>query len=171
MSDVSIYREIIIQPDTLARIWNEQQRFIVFSGSIEIQRGDTLQMSLAPGRLNLSRQDEQPILVLVTFVTSHGQPAGQVVVGFETIAHWTDDHLHGLHASGWEGRATRSIGRTARTRPHPQQPEIDRLVKLIKENSIANAPIAMLKRCGDFRRELRAICPDHPILRGLKDDH
>lgn len=169
MSDVSIYREIIIQPDTLARIWNEQQRFIVYRGAMEIQRGDAVRLT-APERIKPTRLDERPILVLVSFITTQGQPSGQFVVGFETIAHWTDDQLHGLDACGWEHRATMSVGKVARTRPHPQQPEIDRLVKLIKENSADRAPIAMLKRCGDFRRELRAICPDHPILKGWKDD-
>ena len=169
MTDVSIYREIIIQPDTLARIWNEQQRFIVYRGDMDIQRGDTVHLS-APKHIHPTKQDERPILVLVSFVTSHGQPAGQLVVGFETIAHWTDDQLHSLHASGWEGRASRPVGKTARIRLHPQQPEIDHLVKLIKTNSMENAPIAMVRRCGEFRRELRAICPDHPILKGWKDD-
>lgn len=153
----TLYRPITVAADTLARIWREQQRFIVYRGELEIQRGD---------RLRFESGDGSPILVLVSFVTAQGQPSGQLVVGFETIEHWTDDQLHGLDASGWEGRSGLMVGKVARSKPHPQQGEIDRLAKLIRENSIKNAPLKMQERAWDLKKQLHAIAPGHTLLKG-----
>lgn len=160
------YRPITVTTDTLARIWREQQRLIVYRGELEIQRGDRLRIE--PTWLDHSNksQDQQPILVLVSFVTAQGQPSGQLVVGFETIEHWTDDQLHGLDASGWEGRSGVMVGKVARTRPHPQQGEIDRLAKLIRENTTTKATLKMKEHAWDLNKQLHAIAPDHPLLKG-----
>lgn len=172
----TLYRPITIPADTLARIWREQQRFIVYRGELEIQRGDRLRFDTLARQFGHGvdltsdersiRSDERPILVLASFVTAQGQPSGQLVVGFETIEHWTDDQLHGLDASGWEGRSGLMVGKVARTRPHPQQDEIDRLAKLIRENSIKNAPLKMQERAWDLKKQLHAIAPGHTLLKG-----
>lgn len=166
----TLYRPITIPADTLARIWREQQRFIVYRGELEIQRGDRLRFEIQPTAcLDQSRPlraDEMPIHVLASFVTAQGQPSGQLVVGFETIEHWTDDQLHGLDASGWEGRSGLMVGKMARSKPHPQQDEIDRLAKLIRENSIKNAPLKMQERAWDLKKQLHAIAPGHTLLKG-----
>lgn len=167
---MTLYYPITIPADTLSRIWRDSQRVIVYPNAAhDIQRGDRVQFRCAEERETCT-SDLKPLLALVSYVTSVGQPAGQIVVGFESIQHLTDEQLHGLDSVGWLTRAQRPLGREVKLPPHPQQSEIDRLVKLIKENSAAKAPIAMLKRCGDFRRELRAICPDHQALKGWKDD-
>lgn len=162
----TLYRPITVTADTLARIWREQQRFIVYRGELEIQRGDRLRIESSwPDTPNKS-QELAPILVLVSFVTAQGQPSGQLIVGFETIEHWTDEQLLGLDASGWEGRSGLMVGKMARSKPHPQQDEIDRLAKLIRENTLKNAPIAMQERAWEFKKQLHAIMPGHPLLKG-----
>jgi hypothetical protein len=164
-----ITHPIIVDAVTFTRIWNERQRVLVLETGQDIQRGD--QIRIQPNQ----QPDGVPgkvIPALVTYLTTQAQMDRTVVIGFDTLTHLTDEQLMSADFAGWQGR----VSNVRPLRSHDGltdevRAEVNRLAELIRENSVRKAPLSMIQRCNEFKAQLHAIHPEHPLLKGWSPSH